>query len=75
MKDMVAYNNKFDPFYQPRTFVESIDGKKVLELTEGRSTGVPTIQEKLADNGSPRATFETTNMKCPIKCPIKIRIV
>ncbi len=22
--------------------------------------GVPTIQEKLADNGSPRATFETT---------------
>ena len=33
---------------------------KELDLTEGRSTGVPTIQEKLADNGSPRATFETT---------------
>ena len=32
LKDMVAYNNKFDPFYQPRTFVESIDGKKVLAI-------------------------------------------
>jgi ATP-dependent DNA helicase RecG len=32
-----------------------------LDLTEGRSTGVPTIQEKLAANGSPRATFETTD--------------
>ncbi|MBO6190487.1 MAG: putative DNA binding domain-containing protein [Alloprevotella sp.] len=36
------------------------DFLKELELTEGRSTGVPTIQEKLADNGSPRATFDTT---------------
>ena len=36
------------------------DFLKELGLTEGRSTGVPTIQEKLADNGSPRATFETT---------------
>lgn len=37
------------------------DFLKELDLTEGRSTGVPTIQEKLADNGSPRATFETTD--------------
>lgn len=29
-------------------------------MTEGRSTGIPTIQEKLTANGSPRATFETT---------------
>ena len=36
------------------------DFLKELDLTEGRSTGVPTIQEKLASNGSPRATFETT---------------
>ena len=36
------------------------DFLKELDLTEGRSTGVPTIQDKLADNGSPRATFETT---------------
>lgn len=36
------------------------DFLKELDLTEGRSTGIPTIQEKLAENGSPRATFETT---------------
>ena len=34
---------------------------KELDLTEGRSTGVPTIQTKLAENGSPRAIFETTD--------------
>ena len=34
---------------------------KELDLTEGRSTGVPTIQAKLAENGSPRAFFETTD--------------
>lgn len=28
-------------------------------MTEGRSTGVPTIQEKLKLNDSPRATFES----------------
>ena len=37
-----------------------IKAGKVVNTTEGHSTGVPTIQEKLADNGSPRATFETT---------------
>ena len=36
------------------------DFLKELDLTEGRSTGIPAIQEKLAANGSPRATFETT---------------
>lgn len=34
---------------------------KELDLTEGRSTGVPTIQAKLAENGAPRAFFETTD--------------
>lgn len=32
---------------------------KELELTEGRATGIPTIQKKLKDNGSPAATIET----------------
>ncbi len=32
---------------------------KEVYLTEGRSTGVPTIQEKLRANGSPKAVFET----------------
>ena len=37
------------------------DFLKELDLTEGRSTGVPTIQTKLAENGSPRVIFETTD--------------
>ena len=37
------------------------DFLKELDLTEGRSTGVPTIQTKLAENGSPRAIFETND--------------
>lgn len=32
---------------------------KELNLTEGRATGIPTIQKKLRENGSPKATIET----------------
>ena len=32
---------------------------KELDLTEGRATGIPTIQDELKANGSPRATIET----------------
>ena len=32
---------------------------KELDLTEGRSTGIPTIQNVLENNGSPRATIVT----------------
>ena len=32
---------------------------KELELTEGRATGIPTIQRKLKNNGSASATIET----------------
>ena len=32
---------------------------KELSLTEGRNTGIPTIQRELAQNGSPAASFET----------------
>lgn len=35
------------------------DFLKELDLTEGRSTGIPTIQEELKNNGSAPATFET----------------
>ncbi len=42
--------------YRNRRFGEFL---KELDLTEGRSTGIPTIQEGLAKNGYPRATFET----------------
>ena len=32
---------------------------KELDYTEGRATGIPTIQEELLANGSPQATIET----------------
>ena len=32
---------------------------KELNLTEGRATGIPTIQQKLQENGSPRAIIKT----------------
>lgn len=32
---------------------------KELKLTEGRGTGIPTIQRELRENGSEKATFET----------------
>lgn len=35
------------------------DFLKELELTEGRATGIPTIQTELSNNGSPRASIET----------------
>ena len=35
------------------------DFLKELDLTEGRSTGIPTIQDELRRNGSPKAIIET----------------
>ena len=50
------------------------DFLKELDLTEGRSTGVPTIQEKLANNGSPRATFETTEDRLTFLIRIPVHV-
>lgn len=60
LKKMVGYNNLFDPYYLPRTSVEEVDGQQVLviwapsgvnrsyaiPMSEGRSTGIPTIRKK-----------------------------
>ena len=40
---------------------------KELDLTEGKSTGIPTIQEELRNNGSPKAAFETDDEKSGYK--------
>ena len=45
-------------YYRNRRLGEFL---KELGLTEGRSTGIPTIQNELAKNGSPAATFETND--------------
>ena len=39
------------------------DFLKELDLTEGRATGIPTIQKKLRENGSPKATIETDELR------------
>ena len=36
---------------------------KELDLTEGRATGIPTIQKKLRENGSPKTTIETDDSR------------
>ena len=43
-------------YYRNRRLGEFL---KELSLTEGRNTGIPTIQRELAHNGSPTASFET----------------
>ena len=48
------------------------DFLKELDLTEARSTGVPTIQAKLAENGSPRAIFGTTDDRLTFLVTISI---
>lgn len=46
---------------------------KELDLTEGRCTGIPTIQEGLEKNGSPRATFETDDDRRAVCVTIPIQ--
>ena len=54
------------------------DFLKELELTEGRSTGIPTIQNELKKNGSPRAVIETDDERTffliDIPCREDVRI-
>ena len=50
------------------------DFLKELDLTEGRGTGIPTIQAKLAENGSPRAVFETTDDRLCFRNPGLLRL-
>ena len=41
-------------------------------MTEGKSTGIPTVQEELRDNGSPKATFETDDERRAVTVEIPI---
>lgn len=45
---------------------------KELDLTEGKSTGIPTIQEELRNNGSPKAKFETDDERRAVTVEIPI---
>lgn len=41
-------------------------------MTEGKPTGIPTIQEELRDNGSPKAIFETDDERRAVTVEIPI---
>lgn len=41
-------------------------------MTEGKSTGIPTIQEEFRDDGSPKATFETDDERRAVTVEIPI---
>ena len=45
---------------------------KELDLSEGKSTGIPTIQEELRNNGSPRAGFFTDEDRRAVSVEIPI---
>ena len=48
------------------------DFLKELDLSEGHSTGVPTIQEELEKNGSPKAIFHTDEDRRAMRIQIPI---
>lgn len=45
---------------------------KELDLSEGKSTGIPTIQEELRNNGSPKARFFTDDDRWALTVEIPI---
>lgn len=66
----IAQGKRFvSRYYRNRRLGEFL---KELELSEGHSTGIPTMQEALERNGSPKATFHTdsdrraTRVRIPI---------
>ncbi|MCD8205107.1 MAG: putative DNA binding domain-containing protein, partial [Clostridia bacterium] len=56
-------------YYRNRRLGEFL---KELSLTEGKSTGIPTIQEELRNNGSPRAVFKTDEDRRSVTVEIPI---
>lgn len=56
MEDIRSGRRMVSRYYRNRRLGEFL---KELSLTEGRNTGIPTIQRELALNGSPAASFVT----------------
>ncbi len=56
-------------YYRNRRLGEFL---KELDLSEGKSTGIPTIQEELRNNGSPKAKFFTDDDRRAVTVEIPI---
>jgi len=66
----IAEGNRFvSRYYRNRRLGEFL---KELELSEGHSTGIPTIQEELERNGSPKAEFYTDEDRRAMRIRIPI---
>ena len=58
-------------YYRNRRLGEFL---KELDLSEGHSSGIPTIQEELEKNGSPRAEFFTDEDRRVMRIRIQIHL-
>ena len=68
----IAEGNRFvSRYYRNRRLGEFL---KELDLSEGHSSGIPTIQEELEKNGSPRAEFFTDEDRRAMRIRIPIHL-
>jgi len=68
--DTIAEGRRFvSRYYRNRRLGEFL---KELDLSEGHSSGIPTIQEELERNGSPRAEFFTDEDRRAMRIRIPI---
>ena len=55
LKDMVGYNNKFNPYYMPRTSVEEIDGQNILVIWVPAGVNRPyDVRESVVSKNNPK---------------------
>ena len=58
LKDMVGYNNKFNPYYMPRTSVEEIDGQQILVIWVPAGVNRPyDIRENVISKNNPKTQW------------------
>ena len=62
LRNRGGYNNLMTPYYQPRLFIEEVDGKTILIIKVTAGERRP-YQNELAKNGSPAATIETDDAR------------
>ncbi|MCD8109926.1 MAG: hypothetical protein LUE14_07480 [Clostridiales bacterium] len=71
LNDTIAEGQRFvSRYYRNRRLEEFL---KELDLSEGHSSGIPTIQEELERNGSPRAEFFTDEDRRAMRIRIPIQ--
>ena len=58
LKDMVGYNNKFNPYYMPRTSIEDIDGQSILVIWVPAGVNRPyDVRESVISKNNPKTQW------------------